>query len=109
MSVVYIDLNNGFDVSQTSTDGGDTWGPIVSIGQDRGGSPPDQRVNCDLPTAAVDPINGTMYVFLTPGRYRFSAWATGYGSHAITGDVPPFDVQVPLPREGRLLLQSHAE
>jgi hypothetical protein len=51
-------------------------------------------------------INGTRYAALNPGRYRFSAWTGGYGSHTVTADVPPFDVQVPLSREGRLLLQS---
>src|SRR5205814_10060833 len=49
-------------------------------------------------------IDGTMHVSLNPGRYRFSAWVTGYGSQAITADVPPFDMQIPLRREGRLQL-----
>src|SRR5438093_1219206 len=93
VSVIYIDLNNGFEVAQTSTNGGDTWGPIVNIGQDREGSPPDQRVNCGLPTAAVDPTTGNLYVAWCDVRFRSDGlndilvWKSIDGGSTWTGPV----------------------
>ena len=93
VSVVYIDLNNGFEVVQTSTNGGDTWGPIVNIGLDEASSPFDQRVNCDLPTFAVDSRTSFMYVGWCDARFRADGlndilvWKSINGGSTWTGPV----------------------
>jgi hypothetical protein len=93
VSVVYIDLSNGFEVAQTSTNGGDTWGPIVDIGLDEASSPFDQRVNCDLPTFAVDPVTSFMYVGWCDTRFRSDGlndilvWKSTNGGSTWTGPV----------------------
>ena len=51
--------------------------------------------------SSFESINGTTYVALNPGRYRFTASATGYRSQTVTADVPPFDVRIPLSRVER--------
>ena len=53
--------------------------------------------------------DGAIRFPLLPGHYRFSASANGYGSHTIAADVPAPDIRIPLPRGGKLLLQSHAD
>jgi hypothetical protein len=93
VTVVYVDSSTGFEVSQTSTNGGVTWGPIVNIGQDLEGSPPDQRVNCGLPTFAIDPVTSFMYVAWCDIRLRSDGlndiivWKSTNGGTSWTGPV----------------------
>jgi hypothetical protein len=66
---VYQNLDNGYVVSQTSTDGGGHWGGQVKISLFRGTEPPDMRTG-GLVTAAVDPVTGDMYAGWQDARFR---------------------------------------
>jgi hypothetical protein len=90
---VYINLFNGFEVAQTSSNGGDTWGPIVNIGLDQESSPFDQRVNCGLPAFAIDPVSGFLFVGWCDTRFRSDGlndilvWKSANGGTTWTGPV----------------------
>jgi len=93
VSVVYIYININMEVVQTSTNGGDTWGPIVNIATDQESSPPDQRVNCGIPSFAVDPVTSFMYVGWCDTRLRSDGlndiliWKSTNGGTTWTGPV----------------------
>jgi hypothetical protein len=93
VSIVYINLETNFEVIQTSSDGGDTWGPIVNIALDKATSPPDQRVNCDLAAFAIDPVTGVLYVGWCDSRARSDGlndelvWRSTDGGATWTGPV----------------------
>jgi hypothetical protein len=93
VTVVYVNLATGFEVSQTSADGGTTWGAAVNIGLDQETSPPDQRVNCGLPTFAVDPVTSFLYVAWCDTRFRSDGlndilvWKSTNGASSWTGPV----------------------
>jgi hypothetical protein len=70
LTIVYLDLSTGRDVSQTSTDGGNTFGSKVTIATPQDSSPPDMRVGSFLPSAAIDPITGDLYVVWMDTRFR---------------------------------------
>jgi hypothetical protein len=93
VTVIYINDLTGFEVSQTSTNGGVTWSPSVNIGLDEEGTPPDQRVNCGLPTFAVDPVTSNLYVAWCDTRLRSDGlndilvWKSTNGATSWTGPV----------------------
>ncbi|HEX9236057.1 MAG TPA: sialidase family protein, partial [Actinomycetota bacterium] len=70
VTVIYDDVSDGSMVSQTSSDGGETFGPIRNIGRDLGSEPPDQRSGAGFPTAAVDPVTGVLYAAWQDTRFR---------------------------------------
>ncbi len=58
-----------FEVAQTSTDGGLTFGPIVTIAESLAAGDPGLRTG-GLPAAAIDPTNDAMYVVWQDTRFR---------------------------------------
>ena len=68
VSVVYMSYNRRL-VSHTSTDGGDTFGSPIDIAEAAGRSPRDIR-GFGLPSAAIDPLTGTMFVAWQDSRWR---------------------------------------
>ncbi len=71
VAVVY-DLTVGtqdFEVSQTSHDGGASWGPEVQIGQFLGVGVPHTRTG-GLPSATVDPVTGDLYATWQDARFN---------------------------------------
>jgi BNR/Asp-box repeat protein len=92
VTAVYQNLDNGFVVSQTSTDGGDHWGPKVNIGLFQGTEPPDMRTG-GLPTATVDPVTGYLYAGWQDARFRSDGfndillWRSTDGGASWTGPV----------------------
>ena len=58
-----------FEVAQTSTDGGLTWGSIVTIAEFLGAGDPGMRTG-GLPAAAIDPTNDHLYVVWQDTRFR---------------------------------------
>ena len=71
VTVVYDQTVGGrdFEVAQTSTDGGLTFGPIVQIAEFLGAGDPGMRTG-GLPAAAIDPANDNMYVVWQDTRFR---------------------------------------
>ena len=70
LTMIYESFDSGDDiVAQTSHDGGATFRPKVKINSFEGTSPPDMRTG-GLPTAAVDPVTGTMYAAWQDARFR---------------------------------------
>ncbi len=92
VTAVYQNLDNGYVVAQTSTDGGVTWGGQVKIGQFDGTEPPDMRTG-GLPTATVDPVSGTVYAGWQDARFRSDGnndillWKSTDGGTHWTGPV----------------------
>jgi hypothetical protein len=70
LTIVYLDLSTGRDVAQTSGDGGNSFGPKVTITTPQDSSPPDMRVGSFLPSAAVDPTTGEIHVVWMDTRFR---------------------------------------
>jgi hypothetical protein len=70
LTIVYENFASGKIVSQTSHDGGATFDAAVSVAADRASDPPDMRAGSDLPSAAVDPATGSMYVAWGDTRFR---------------------------------------
>lgn len=60
---------NGNMVTSRSTDGGDTWSPPVLISSIRVFGIPGSRTGDGLPSAAVDPRNGALYVVWQDDRF----------------------------------------
>jgi hypothetical protein len=60
---------NGNMVTSRSTDGGDTWSPPVLISNIRVFGIPGSRTGDGLPSAAVDPRNGALYVAWQDDRF----------------------------------------
>jgi hypothetical protein len=56
-------------VSQTSRDGGETFGLVSVVGVLNGGEPPDMRTG-RLPSAAVDPVTGSLYAVWQDKRFH---------------------------------------
>jgi hypothetical protein len=71
LTVVYDDVVGGgdFEVAQTSTDGGLTFGPPVTIAEFLGAGDPGLRTG-GLPAAAIDPTTDAMYVVWQDTRFR---------------------------------------
>jgi hypothetical protein len=70
LTIVYEDFTTGDDeVSQTSHDGGASFGPPVTIESYQGGALPDIRSG-GLPAAAVDPVTANLYTVWEDGRFR---------------------------------------
>jgi len=69
LTVVYEDFIAGNVVAQTSHDGGETFGPSVTINGFRGGVIPDIRSG-GLPAAAVDPSSADLYAVWEDSRFR---------------------------------------
>jgi hypothetical protein len=71
VTVVYDQTigSQDFEVSQTSHDGGATWGPQVRIGQFLGAFVPNTRSG-GLPTATVDPVTGDLYAAWEDARFN---------------------------------------
>jgi hypothetical protein len=96
VTAVYQNLDNGFVVSQTSTDGGDHWGPQVKIGLFQGTEPSDMRTG-GLPTATVDPVTGDLYAGWQDARFRgdgfndILVWRSTDGGATWTGQVKAND------------------
>jgi hypothetical protein len=67
LTMVYDD--GGEEVAKTSHDGGVTFEPAVVINSFQGGEPPDMRTG-GLPSAAVDPVTGDLYVSWQDGRFH---------------------------------------
>jgi len=92
VTAVYQNLDNGFVVSQTSTNGGLTWGPQVNIALFEGTEPPDMRTG-GLPTATVDPVTGSLYAGWQDARFRSDGlndvliWRSTNGGASWTGPV----------------------
>jgi hypothetical protein len=64
---------NGFTntvVSQTSTDGGRSWGAPVPISSDLASEPRDMRTGGGLEAAVIDPVTDAMYVAWQDTRLR---------------------------------------
>jgi len=57
-------------VAQTSHDGGATFASAVTVAQDKASDPFDERAGSDLPSVAVDPTTGVMYVVWGDTRFR---------------------------------------
>lgn len=68
VTVVFMDFDRHL-LSQTSTDGGETFKTPVAIGEASGSSPDDFR-GFGLPSAAVDPVSGDMFVTWQDSRWR---------------------------------------
>ena len=60
---------NGNMVTSRSTDGGDTWSPPVLIANISVSGIPGSRTGDGLPSAAVDPRNGALYVVWQDDRF----------------------------------------
>jgi hypothetical protein len=71
VTLVYDQTVGGqdFEVAQTSTDGGVTFGPIVTIAQSFGAGDPGLRTG-GLPAAAIDPTTDEQYVVWQDTRFR---------------------------------------
>jgi BNR/Asp-box repeat protein len=71
LTIVYDDVVGGgdFEVAQTSTDGGLTFGVPVTIAEFLGAGDPGLRTG-GLPAAAIDPTNDAMYVVWQDTRFR---------------------------------------
>jgi len=70
LAMVYENFSINKQVSQTSTNGGSSFGASVSINSIQSSDPPDQRAGSDLPSAAVDPVTGDIYVVWGDTRFR---------------------------------------
>lgn len=70
VTVIYLDVFSFDMIAQTSTDGGLTFGPPVTIDSCQAVDPPDQRDGGCIPTGAVDPVTGKLYVGWTDARFR---------------------------------------
>jgi hypothetical protein len=71
LTIVYDDVVGGgdFEVAQTSTDGGLTFGAPVTIAEFLGAGDPGIRTG-GLPAAAIDPTDDTIYVVWQDTRFR---------------------------------------
>jgi hypothetical protein len=71
LTIVYDQTigSQDFEVAQTSTDGGQTFGPIVTIAESLAAGDPGLRTG-GLPAAAIDPTNDAMYVVWQDTRFR---------------------------------------
>ena len=71
LTVVYDQTigSQDFEVAQTSTDGGLTFGPPVTIAEFLGAGDPGMRTG-GLPSAAIDPATGAMDVVWQDTRFR---------------------------------------
>jgi hypothetical protein len=71
LTIVYDDVVGGgdFEVASTSTDGGLTFGPPVTIAEFLGAGDPGIRTG-GLPAAAIDPTDDTIYVVWQDTRFR---------------------------------------
>jgi hypothetical protein len=71
VAMIWDDFGTGKDleVSSVSKDGGATWSALSTIDAFEGSEPPDMRTG-GLPSAAVDPRSGTLYVVWQDARYR---------------------------------------
>jgi BNR/Asp-box repeat protein len=71
LTVVWDHFGVDFDemVSQTSTDGGQTFSSLLFIGDCSCSSPPDMRTGA-LPSAAVDPVTGFLYASWQSTQFR---------------------------------------
>jgi hypothetical protein len=71
VTVVYDQTigSNDFEAAQTSRDGGRTWTAPVTIGQFLGAEVPGMRTG-GLPSAAIDPATGKMYVVWQDTRFN---------------------------------------
>ena len=69
--LVYDDFTSGSDriVAQASHDGGLTFDPAVKVGRLRAASEPGVRTG-GLPTAAIDPVTGRVFVAWQDARFR---------------------------------------
>ncbi|HEX9236446.1 MAG TPA: sialidase family protein, partial [Actinomycetota bacterium] len=56
--------------ARTSTDGGQTFGPTVNIADDEWKESPGMRSGFGLPSSAIDPVTGEMYVVWQDTRFR---------------------------------------
>jgi hypothetical protein len=70
LTVVYLDVRRFVFAAQSSTDGGATFSRIVQIDECGAVDPPDQRDGGCIPSAAVDPSTGYLYVTWTDARFR---------------------------------------
>jgi hypothetical protein len=70
LTVEYLNVLSFDIVAQTSKDGGQTFGPVVTIDTCLATDPPDQRDGGCIPGAAVDPVTGFLYVGWTDSRFR---------------------------------------
>jgi hypothetical protein len=70
LTVVYLDVFSFDMVAETSTDGGATFGPVVTVDTCLATDPPDQRDGGCIPTAAADPTTGILYMGWTDSRFR---------------------------------------
>ena len=70
LTIVYDDVVGGQDleVAQTSTDGGLSFGPTVTVGEFLGAGDPGLRTG-GLPAAAIDPTTDDMYVVWQDTRF----------------------------------------
>jgi hypothetical protein len=68
LTLVYMSSDRAL-FSQTSRDGGSSFGAPVTIGEAAGRAPTDLR-SFGLPSAAVDPVTRTMYVTWQDSRWR---------------------------------------
>jgi hypothetical protein len=73
VTVVYDQTigTNDYEVAQTSHNGGRTWTAPVTIGQFLGAGVPGMRTG-GLPSAAIDPVTGRMYVVWQDTRFNSS-------------------------------------
>ena len=85
LTVVYEDLAHGTVAARTSTDGGASFGAKVTVARDRASDPPDQRAGSDLPSAAVDPAIGTLYVAWGDTRFHSDGLMDAVLSRSVNG------------------------
>ncbi len=71
LTIVYDQTigSQDFEVAQTSSDGGLTFAPPVTIAEFLGAGDPGLRTG-GLPAAAIDPVTGLMYVVWQDTRFR---------------------------------------
>jgi hypothetical protein len=69
LTVIFQSIDHLTTVAQTSTDGGVTWGPQVTVAKFDGADPTGIRSGA-LPAAAVDPLTGDLYAAWQDLRFR---------------------------------------
>jgi hypothetical protein len=70
LTLIYIDIDTGNLVAQTSHDGGVSFTPPNAFAADLATEPPDMRTGSGLQSAAVDPVTGRMYVVWQDTRFH---------------------------------------
>jgi hypothetical protein len=90
-------------VAQTSHDGGTTFEPSVTIARDMASDPRDERAGSDLPSAAVDRTNGSMYAVWGDTRFRSDGTMDAVLSRSTDGGISwtaPVAVNQDAPTDG---------